>query len=214
MIPLLPTANLPLFFTVTLGFLLLPGPAVLYVVTRSVDQGRRAGLISVLGIQTGTLVHVVGAALGLSAILLTSALAFDIVKYLGAAYLIYLGIRKLMERDAADGEQDAPPASLQHIFSQGALVSILNPKTALFFFSFLPQFVDPTQPNVPLQMLTLGVIFMLMALITDSLYAVAAGTAARWLRGNLKFLRFQRYFSGTIYIGLGLAAAFSGSSKK
>jgi threonine/homoserine/homoserine lactone efflux protein len=170
--------------------------------------------VSVLGIQTGTLVHVLGAALGLSAILLTSALAFDIVKYLGAAYLIYLGIRKLMERDTAAGAQDAPPASLQRIFSQGAVVSILNPKTALFFFSFLPQFVDPIQPNVPLQMLTLGVIFMLMALTTDSLYALAAGTAARWLRGNLKFLRFQRYFSGTIYIGLGLAAAFSGSSKK
>src|SRR5688500_17468268 len=106
----------------------MPGPAVLYVVTRSVDQGRRAGLVSVLGLQTGTLVHVFGAALGLSAILLTSALAFDIVKYLGAAYLIYLGIRKLMERDAEADTQDATAASSQRIFSEGALVSILNPK--------------------------------------------------------------------------------------
>lgn len=211
---ILPFANFPFFFTATLAFLLMPGPAVLYVVTRSVDQGRKAGLVSVLGLQTGALVHVFAAALGLSAILVTSALAFDVVKYLGAAYLIYLGIRKFMERDKAESAETIKHDTLRRVYSQGIIVSILNPKTALFFFAFLPQFVDSARGYVPLQMFILGVIFVVMALTTDSLYALAAGTVGRFLRGNLRYLRFQRYFSGTVYIGLGLATAFSGSSRK
>ncbi len=210
----LPATNLTLFLTATLVLLLTPGPAVLYIVARSVDQGRRAGLVSVLGIEAGNLFHAIAAGLGVSAILLTSALAFDIVKYLGAAYLIYLGIRTLTTPIPAQQVETLEKKSLRRIFSQAVVVAILNPKTALFFFAFLPQFVDSSRGGVPLQLLALGLIFVTLATLTDSLYALAAGTAGRWLRGSRRFLRFQRYFAGTVYIGLGLAAAFTGSEKQ
>ncbi|HEX2906551.1 MAG TPA: LysE family translocator [Phototrophicaceae bacterium] len=211
---LLSTTQLPMFLTATIILLLTPGPAVLYIIARSVDQGRRAGLVSMLGIEAGNLFHAAGAALGISAILLSSALAFDIVKYLGAAYLIYLGIRTLTTPVKAQTTDVIEKKSLGQIFSQGMVVAILNPKTALFFFAFLPQFVDRSAGSAPLQLLTLGLIFVALAVITDGLYALAAGTAGRWLRGNLRFLQFQRYFAGTVYIGLGLAAAFSGAERK
>jgi threonine/homoserine/homoserine lactone efflux protein len=210
----LPTANLAVFFVATLGLLLTPGPAVMYIVARSIDQGRKAGLASVFGIETGAIVHTLAAAFGLSAILVSSALAFDVVKLLGAAYLIYLGVRKLMEKDVTEVSMNEEPQSLRRIFMQGMVVNILNPKTALFFFAFLPQFVEPAKGNVALQIVVLGVMFMLMATVTDSMYALAAGTAGRWLRGNLRFLRFQRLFTGTAYIGLGVMAALAGRGEK
>jgi threonine/homoserine/homoserine lactone efflux protein len=213
-VDILPTSNVWLFVTTTFAFLLLPGPAVLYVLARSIDQGRKAGLASVLGLVIGDLFHVVAAALGLSAILLTSALAFDIVKYLGAIYLIYLGIRKLTSRDETQETQVIEPKSLRQVFTQGIVVNILNPKTALFFFSFLPQFVEPARGGVPLQILFLGAIFLVMALATSSVYALLAGTAGGWLRGNLRFMRLQRYFAGTVYIGLGITAALSSSGNR
>jgi threonine/homoserine/homoserine lactone efflux protein len=206
--------NLPLFLAAALVLLVTPGPAVLYIVTRSIDQGRKAGLASVLGVELGNLCHAMGAALGITAILLSSALAFDIVKYLGAAYLIFLGIRKLTAREETQEAQIAQEKSLRQVFSQAVIVAILNPKTALFFFAFLPQFVDATSQIVPLQMLALGLIFVTMAIMTDSLYALAAGTAGKWLRGSLRYLRFQRYFSGTVYIGLGISAALTSGNRK
>src|SRR5689334_15064339 len=136
-----------LFIAGTIALLITPGPAVLYVVTRSVDQGRRAGFVSVLGLQGGTFFHVLGAALGLSAILLSSALAFDVVKYLGAGYLIYLGIRKLRAPAYNPTVIRTEPIPLRRVFSQGILVNILNPKTALFFFAFLPQFVNRSEEH-------------------------------------------------------------------
>jgi threonine/homoserine/homoserine lactone efflux protein len=202
-------ANLSLFVTAALVLLVTPGPAVLYIVTRSVDQGRRAGLVSVAGIQVGGLFHVAAAALGVSAILMTSALAFDLVKYLGAAYLIYLGIRKLTSKIEPETIEAAEPDSLRRIFSQGVIVNVLNPKTALFFFAFLPQFVDPARGSVPLQMVMLGTLFILLACCTDGSYALLAGTAGRWLKGNQNFLRAQKYVAGTVYIGLGLVAALT-----
>lgn len=207
-------AQYALFVAGTLALLITPGPAVLYVITRSVDQGRRAGLVSVLGLQFGTFFHVLGAVFGLSAILLSSALAFDVVKYIGAAYLIYLGVKKLRTPEHNPTELRTEPAPLHRAFSQGIIVNILNPKTALFFFAFLPQFVDPARGNVPLQMLLLGVTFCLLALMTDSLYATLAGTAGTWLRRSARFWRFERFFAGSVYIGLGLLAAFSGSGKR
>lgn len=132
--------KLYLFIIASLALLLVPGPAVLYIIGRSVSQGRPAGVASVLGIEVASLVHVTAAALGLSAILLSSALAFNVVKYLGAAYLIYLGIRTLLSKDKAPEEAAAKPDSLRRIFTQGVVVNLLNPKTALFFFAFLPQF--------------------------------------------------------------------------
>ncbi len=204
---------LALFIPAALALVLTPGPVVLYIVTRSVDQGRRAGLVSVLGSELGNLFHVAAAALGLSAILLTSTLAFDMVKYLGAAYLIYLGIRKLRSKDEmTEGEVKREP--LRRIFSQGVVVAVLNPRTALFFFAFLPQFVDPTLGNITLQVLILGLIMVALATLTDSLYALGAGAAGRWLRSSMRYLRWQRYFTGTVYIGLGLTAAFAGGSRK
>jgi threonine/homoserine/homoserine lactone efflux protein len=187
---------------------------VLYVVTRSVDQGRRAGLVSVLGIEVGNLFHVVAAALGISAILMTSALAFEIVKYLGAAYLIYIGVRRLMTPVQAQDVSVNGEKRLRRIFSQGVVVAVLNPKTALFFLAFLPQFVDPSLGQVPLQTFMLGLIFVGIAIITDSAYALLAGTAGGWLKTSAWYGRFQRYFAGGIFVGLGLLAAFSGSSRK
>ena len=207
-------ANLSLFVTASLALLLTPGPAVLYIVTRSVDQGRKAGLVSVLGIEVGTLFHIAAAALGLSAILASSALLFDAVKYLGAAYLIYLGIRKLLSKDETAQVEVARQQNLRQIFQQGVIVNVLNPKTALFFLAFLPQFVDPARGSVPLQMLMLGTIFVLLASTTDSLYALLAGTFGGLLKGSTRYLRAQRYVTGTVYIGLGVAAALTSSNKK
>lgn len=204
--------NFALFIPAALIFVLTPGPAVLYIITRSVDQGRTAGFASVLGLEIGNFCHVIAAAFGLSALLLSSALAFDIVKYLGAAYLIYLGIRKLRSSDHIE-EQTVKHDRLRRIFLQGIVVAVLNPKTALFFFAFLPQFADPAQANITLQLVLLGFITVMLAIVTDSLYAFTAGTMGRWLRGNLRYLKFQRYFSGTMYIGLGLTALAGGHRK-
>jgi threonine/homoserine/homoserine lactone efflux protein len=170
-----------------LVLLLIPGPAVLYITARSATQGRMAGLVSVLAIETANFIQAVAAVLGLSAILLSSALAFDVVKYLGAAYLIYLGVRKLFASDDGTGEETVKQEKLSRIYWQGFAVNILNPKTALFFFAFLPQFVDPSKGNVVGQNLLLGAIFIGMAIITDSMYALLASSLASKLTGNRRF---------------------------
>ncbi len=159
--------NLSIFLLAALILLLTPGPAVLYIVARSLDQGRLAGFVSVLSIEVGNFVHVLAATLGLSAILVSSALAFSIVKYLGAAYLIYLGVLRLLARVTVHQPTTFQRQSLRRIFRQGVLVAILNPKTALFFFAFLPQFVDSSKSSFTLQLLTLGCLFVLMAIVTD-----------------------------------------------
>lgn len=208
-----PLSGLLLFIPAALLLAVTPGPGVMYIVARSVDQGRKAGLMSVLALASGNTVHALAAALGLSVILTTSALAFNVVKYLGAAYLIYLGIRALLTPVNVDVAQNVERKSLWHIYRDGVIVGVLNPKTALFFLSFLPQFVDNTR-SIPAQMLLLGMIFASIASLTDSLYALGSGTAGRWLRGNVRFLHTQRYITGTVYIGLGLAAALSGGRDK
>jgi threonine/homoserine/homoserine lactone efflux protein len=167
----------------------------------------------VLAIETANFVQAVAAALGLSAILLSSALAFDVVKYLGAAYLIYLGVRKLLARDNGVEDETIKQESLTRIYWQGFAVNILNPKTALFFFAFLPQFIDPTKGNVVGQNLLLGAIFVGMAIITDSMYALLASSLAGKLTGNKRFQKGQRYFAGLVYIGLGITTALTGSKK-
>jgi threonine/homoserine/homoserine lactone efflux protein len=206
-------SQLLLFMGSALALLLLPGPAVLYITARSANQGRIAGLVSVLAVEVANFIQAAAAALGLSAILLSSALAFDVVKYLGAAYLIYLGIRKMLvsEEPAEGGE--VKRESLWQIFWQGFAINILNPKTALFFFAFLPQFVYPAKGNVTGQTLLLGAIFVGMALITDSLYAVIASSLAERLSNNKPFQKGQRYFAGLIYVGLGITTALTGSRK-
>ena len=201
------------FMGAALALLLIPGPAVLYITARSASQGRVAGLVSVLAIESANFIQAVAAALGLSAILLSSALAFDVVKYLGAAYLIYLGIRKLLTSDNKTEDQAIKQESLARIYWQGFAINILNPKTALFFFAFLPQFVDPAKGNVTAQTLLLGAIFVGLALITDSMYALVASSLAGRLAGNKRFQRGQRYFAGLVYVGLGITTALTGSKK-
>ena len=199
--------HLPVFLLAALILLLTPGPAVLYIVTRSLDQGRLAGFVSVLSIQIGTFVHVLAATVGLSAILVSSALAFSIVKYLGASYLMYLGLCRLLAREVTHQASTVQRQSLGRIFRQGVLVATLNPKTALFFFAFLPQFVDASKGSVTLQLLTLGCLFNLMAIFTDGLYALLAGTAGQWLKGRSSFAHADRYVVGSVYIGVGVTAA-------
>ena len=205
--------RLTLFMAAALALLLIPGPAVLYITARSANQGRMAGIISVLAIETANFLQAIAAALGLSAILLSSALAFDVVKYLGTAYLIYLGIRKLLVSEEEAGNGAIKPESLSRIYWQGLVVNLLNPKTALFFFAFLPQFVRPDRGNVTGQTLLLGALFVGMAIITDSLYALLASSLAERLRGNRHFQKGQRYFAGLVYVGLGITTALTGSKK-
>jgi len=196
-----------------LVLLLVPGPAVLYITARSASQGRLAGLVSVLAIETANLIQAVAAALGLSAILLSSALAFNVLKYLGAAYLIYLGIRKLYAPDNRTESGMIRQESLSRIYWQGFAVNILNPKTALFFFAFFPQFVNPSNGNVMGQNLLLGAVFVGMAIITDSMYALLTSSIAGRLSGNRRFLRGGRYFAGLVYVGLGITTALTGTRK-
>jgi threonine/homoserine/homoserine lactone efflux protein len=202
-----------LFAPVALGLLVIPGPAVLYIVTRSVDQGRAAGIASVLGIHTGSLVHVAAAAAGLSALVVSSAVGFAVVKYAGAAYLIVLGIRKLVTPEEAEeiAGTDRPPRSLRRIYAQGVVVNVLNPKTALFFLALLPQFVDVDRGAVWSQMLVLGFTFMALGMLSDGTYALAASKAGSLLRSSARFRAARRYVSGAIYLGLGAVAALSGS---
>jgi threonine/homoserine/homoserine lactone efflux protein len=149
-------STISLFLLAALGLLLIPGPSVLYIITRSVTQGKRAGLASVVGIELASFIHASAAALGLSALLLTSALVFSVVKYLGAAYLIYLGVRTLVAREDSQQASRSAPRSFSQLISQGFLVNLLNPKTALFFYAFLPQFVNPAKGAVAGQILLLG----------------------------------------------------------
>ncbi len=206
---LIEATRLPLFMLASLALLLAPGPAVLYIIARSVDQGRGAGLVSVASIEAGNLFHVLAATLGLSALLLSSATLFTLVKYLGAGYLIYLGVRKLLARQQAQDVEHPNIQSKRQIFSQGVLVAALNPKTALFFLAFLPQFVNSQQGHVPLQMLELGVIFVAMACVTDAMYAMLAGTAGQWLKRRRSFLSGEKYVAGSVFIGLGVLAAWT-----
>ncbi len=207
-------SSLGLFAVAALVLLLTPGPAVLYIVTRSIDQGKRAGLVSVVGVHVGTLVHIFAAAAGLSALLAASATAFSAVKYLGAAYLIYIGVRRLGDRSSIVAPEAGKPKELRRAFLDGVIVNVLNPKTGLFFLAFLPQFVTEARGHVGEQVIALGVVFVLLGAITDSLYAMTAGSAARWLRGQPRFLTGERWITGGLYISLGVAAALSSSHRK
>jgi threonine/homoserine/homoserine lactone efflux protein len=204
----MPSAGtLALFAAAALALIVVPGPAVLYIVAQSIDRGRRAGLVSALGVATGGLVHVTAAAIGLSALLVSSATAFTVVKVAGAAYLIGVGLLTLLRRPD-DAEVAAPRARpLRRTYAQGVVVNVLNPKTALFFLAFLPQFVDPDRGSVGAQIVVLGLLFVVLAVTSDSLWALAAGTASGWLRSSPRFLSIRRYVSGIVFVGLGIVAA-------
>lgn len=204
------SASLAGFIAAALVVLLIPGPAVLYIITRSLSQGHRAGLVSVLGLSTGALVHVAAATAGLSAILMTSATAFGVVKALGAGYLIYLGIRTLLGRPDGAAAPTAPPLPVRRVFTDGVLVSVLNPKIAVFFLAFLPQFVDPGRGAVTRQVLTLGLLYVGLALVTDGAYALLAGSVRCLIGGRVMRGPLPRYASGVLYLGLGVGTALTG----
>ena len=198
------------FVLASLALAVVPGPAVLYIVAQSIHGGRRAGVVSALGVSTGGIFHATAAVVGLSAVLAASATAFTAVKLAGAAYLVYLGIRTLLSRDDRIAGRSAEP-TLWRTYRQGVVVNVLNPKTALFFLAFLPQFVDP-DGSTRGQLAVLGLVFVVIALVTDLIWALVAGTAGAVLRRSRTFLRVQRYVSGTIFIGLGALAATTGRS--
>jgi threonine/homoserine/homoserine lactone efflux protein len=206
--------TLVLFAAAALALIVVPGPAVLYIVAQSIDRGRRAGLVSALGVATGGLVHVTAAAIGLSALLVSSATAFTVVKVAGAAYLIGVGLLTLLRRPEEPALEAPRERRLRRIYGQGVVVNVLNPKTALFFLAFLPQFVDPDAGYVAAQLVLFGLVFVALGLVTDSLYALAAGTAGGWLRSSRFFAGARRWVSGTVFIALGLATALSGSRQK
>ena len=199
--------TLLVFAAAALALIVVPGPAVLYIVAQSIDWGRLAGVVSALGVATGGLVHVAAATIGLSSLLVSSATAFTVVKYAGAAYLVGMGLWTLLRR------RDEAPAGapserrLRRRYWQGVVVNVLNPKTALFFLAFLPQFVDPETASATAQLAVLGLVFVVLAVTSDCVWALAAGTASQRLRGNRRFLAVQRYVSGSVFVGLGALTA-------
>ncbi|MFJ5758735.1 LysE family translocator [Neobacillus sp. NPDC093182] len=197
------------FILVVLVLFLIPGPAVLLTLTQTVKGGLKAGIITGFGIAVGDLIHTFAAVLGLSAILMTSALAFEVVKYLGAAYLIFLGIKALFEKTKKQEQPNTKKEKTAVSFRQALLIELLNPKTALFFLAFLPQFVKTDGPPVVYQLLLLGLVFVFMSILyTSSLAFLASSLGNKLFAKNSKISRWQGKVVGTIYIGLGLQLVF------
>ena len=207
-------SHLLLFVGAALLLLVVPGPSVLYIVTQSVSHGRQAGIVSVAGITTGTLVHIAAATVGLSALLASSAVAFDVVKYVGAAYLIVIGVRRLAGLERAPEERARDAWNVGRLYRQGIVVNTLNPKTALFFLAFLPQFVDPSRGVAWVQILLLGLLFATLGFVSDGTWALVAGTLGDSLRRSRRFPGIQRYVSGSVFVGLGAVAALSAPVKQ
>jgi threonine/homoserine/homoserine lactone efflux protein len=211
----MPSAATLLVFALAAGVLVaIPGPNHIYIVTRSIAQGRTVGLASALGVETGTLVHISAATVGLSALIASSAMAFNTLRWAGAAYLAYLGVRALLRDETID--VDGPAAerpSLRRAYLDGILVNVLNPKVALFFLAFLPQFVDQTRP-ASTQILVLGLVVFVIATTSDVVYALAAGALGGWLRSRPAFARVQRHVTGCIYLGLAAVAALAGGERR
>ena len=192
--------------------LVTPGPAVLYIVARSLEQGRPAGIVSVAGVAVGSIIHLTVVSLGFAALVASSATAFNLLKYLGAAYLIYLGIKSIATGKKVEERKRNGGQRLGRVFIQAVIVQVCNPKTALFFAAFLPQFVAPLKGPAGAQILFLGFTLIIMGFVSDGLYALLAGGARRFLRPGRT--RLPGYVSGGVYIGLGLLAAFSSAHRK
>ena len=200
-------ATLATYVVVVIGLMLIPGPAVLLVLARATTGGRRIGIATGLGIATGDLIHTLMATFGLSVILATSALAFSIVKYLGVGYLLYLGIRALLEKPASLDMPAVAAISEARAFRQAVLAEMLNPKTALFFLAFLPQFVHPENGAGIFQFAQLGIVFVVLSIVYTMIIATVAGAFARWLARHPAIGRWQSKVIGVIYISLGLRLA-------
>jgi threonine/homoserine/homoserine lactone efflux protein len=200
-------STIALFLLAATALAVVPGPAVAYIVTQSIDQGRRAGLVSALGVASGGLVHVAAATVGLSALIASSATAFTGVKLVGAAYLIVVGIRRILSGESEEPEPHALRAPLRRVYRQGVIVNVLNPKTALFFLAFLPQFVDPERGAVWPQVALLGVLFVSVAVLSDMTYALVSDAIAGRMRRTGTGAKVRRWLTGGVFVVLGITAA-------
>lgn len=201
-------SNLALFFAASWILIITPGPDMVYVITRGVSQGRRAGMVSAAGVTLGILVHTLFAACGLAIILRTSAMAFLVVKLAGAAYLIYLGVRAFIEKTEFSLAADNSQEGMRKVFVQGVLCNVLNPKVALFFLAFLPQFVTPGPVSASIQMMCFGFIFAVFGVIFLVLLGYFSGGFGAWLDHRQRYLDKIRWFTGSVLIALGLRLAF------
>ena len=207
-------STISIFIAAATALVVMPGPTTFYIATRSLQQGPMAGVVSCLGVMSATVVHVSAAALGLSALLLSSAMAFNLVKYAGAAYLIYLGVKTLWSRDGASAEAKPVAArSLGSVYYNGFLVNLLNPKTTLFIAAFLPQFVELHRGAVAGQIFFLGAVLIAVGACSDLCYALLAGKFGNWLGRKPVFLGARRYFAGCVYLGLGVATVLTGARR-
>ncbi|MHC4054267.1 LysE family translocator [Bradyrhizobium sp. 25ACV] len=195
------------YILIVLGFVFIPGPATLLTMARAASSGTKVGIATGAGIAAGDLIHTAMAIVGLSAIIATSALMFSIVKYAGAAFLIYLGIRAMLDKAPIELNGAAPAIGAGRAFRQAVLTEVLNPKTALFFLAFLPQFVKPEHGAAALQLATLGVVFVLLGLLSTIVFAVGAGRLGNVLRRHPAVLRWQGKVVGIIYCAVGVRLA-------
>ena len=196
------------FAVASVALLVIPGPAVIYIVNRSVADGRQIGLAAVVGLELGTFMHVLAATVGLSAILATSENAFNVVKYLGASYLVLIGLRTLTRKPEAISTS-ASSMTQSQAFRQGFIINTLNPKIALFFLSFLPQFIDPNISSNARQSLILGSVFVLCGFIIDGVYALTASSLREVLVKGKALPFIQQYVAGVVFVLLGAAAALA-----
>ena len=202
-------AKFLLFIGVSWALILAPGPDMIYVITRGIAHGRRAGVLSAVGVVCGILVHTTAATFGLTLVLQTSALAFLLVKYIGAGYLIYLGVKAWRDKSTLDLQPLSPLVTSRALFWQGVLSNVLNPKIAIFFLAFLPQFVDKGSRQVTWQMIFLGLTFACFGLCFLLFVGVSSGTIGRWLTQRPQYIRSLQRFTGGILIGLGIRLAFT-----
>ena len=207
------TATLLTFAVAALALVVMPGPNLIYIITRGIQQGRRAAVVSSLGVQAGMVVHILLAAFGLSALVARSPVLYDVIRYAGAAYLVWIGVSLLRKRHVSAGAATALlPASARHLFLHGFAINMLNPKVILFVLALLPQFVDPARGSTIAQMLVLGAVFIGIALVSDTAYALASGSLGAWMKGHPGSERHRNRVSGIVYLVLGLVVALTGSS--
>lgn len=199
-----------LLIAMTVLVCIVPGPDMLYIISRSARQGRSAGVASCLGIATGGVLQTTAVAFGISGVFLAVPMAYDILKYGGAAYLVYLGVRFILSREGIETSPHEGKADLRKAFLQGSLTTLLNPKVALFYVAFLPQFVDPTQGHVPLQLLILGLAFNITGLAVDTSVALLASLLGSWLKRRSPAAKLSAWLAGSVLVGLGVRLAFSG----
>ncbi len=206
------SATLLAFAAAALALVVIPGPNLIYIITRGIQQGRRAAVMSSLGVQAGMVVHILLAAFGLSALVARSPVLYDVIRYAGAGYLIWIGVALLRKRRVeVDEVATLRPASMRRLFLHGFAINMLNPKVILFVLALLPQFVDPARGSTAGQMLVLGAVFIGVALVSDTTFALASGSLGAWMKGHPDSARHRDRASGIVYLLLGLVVALTGS---